>query len=118
MPTVFPATEPAWALRAYLVLIGCAYRSETITYGELAGAVNRGGPNLLAGPLNCLARWCTRNGLPQIASLVIDLATAMPAPDFTAVERDAIRSEQEKVWTYDWFSILPPTIAELSQKVN
>jgi hypothetical protein len=74
MPAAFPNTEAAWASRAYLVVIGYAYRCETITYGELAGAVNRGGPNLMAQPLDCLTRWCTRFGQPQIASLVVEMA--------------------------------------------
>ena len=41
MLITFPETEPAWALRAYLVLIGCAYRGETITYGELDAILSR-----------------------------------------------------------------------------
>ena len=49
MPSAFPATEPSWALRAYLVLIGCAFRSETITYGQLAMAIKRGGPKSFGG---------------------------------------------------------------------
>ena len=114
----FPATEPAWALRAYLVLIGCAYHGETITYGQLAAAINRGSPNLLAQPLDCLTRWCTHNGQPQIASLVVESGTGMPAPDFTAVTRDQIPSEHEKIWAHDWFSFLPPTIMELAENAN
>jgi hypothetical protein len=116
MIAAFAATEPCWALRAYLVLIGCAYRAETITYGELASTINRGGPNFLAEPLDCLTRWCTRNGQPHIASLVVEQTTQMPAPGFTAVARDAIRAEQEKVWAHDWFAHFPPTVAELAEK--
>jgi hypothetical protein len=115
MLITFPETGPAWALRAYLVLIGCAYRGETITYGELAAAVKRGGPNLMAEALDCLTRWCTRSGLPQLASLVVERTTGMPGPWFTAVPRDAIPSEHEKVWAHDWFAHFAPTIEELSK---
>ena len=115
MPSAFPATEPSWALRAYLVLIGCAFRSETITYGQLAMAIKRGGPNLLAESLDCLARWCTRNGQPQIASILVEQATGMPAPGFAAIARDAITSEHEKVWAHDWFAHFPPTVEELAR---
>jgi hypothetical protein len=66
MVAAFPATEPAWALRAYLVLIGCAADRQMVTYGALAKRVNRGGPNLLREPLDCITRWCTRHGLPPI----------------------------------------------------
>ena len=116
MLTAFPATEPSWALRAYLVLIGCAFRSETITYGQLAAAIKRGGPNFLSKPLDCLTRWCTRNGQPQIASLVVEQTTGMPALGFAAVSRDAIPTEHKKVWANDWFSHFPPTVEELAEK--
>jgi hypothetical protein len=116
MPTEFPATEPAWALRAYLVLIGYAYRAETITYGELAGAVNRGGPHLMEEPLNCLDRWCIRTGLPKIASLVVERTTGTPEPSSKLVDLEAVQSEQDKVLTHDWFSCFPPTIDELGSE--
>jgi hypothetical protein len=116
MVAAFPATEPAWALRAYLVLIGCAADRQTVTYGALAQRVKRGGPNLLKEPLDCITRWCTRHGLPQLASLVVEQSTGMPAPGFTAVAHSEIPTEQERVWTRDWFSFFPPTIEELAQK--
>jgi hypothetical protein len=114
MLTAFPATEAASALRAYLVLIGCAAHSHTITYGDLAKAIKRGGPNFLAQPLDCLTRWCTRNGLPHIASLVVEQATGMPAEGFNAVARKEIPAEQEKVYAQDWYAHFPPTIQELA----
>jgi hypothetical protein len=70
----------------------------------------------MAQPLDCLTRWCTRFGQPQIASLVVEMVTATPAPGFTAVSRDAIVSEQQKVWSHDWFAHFPPTIEELAQR--
>jgi hypothetical protein len=40
----------------------------------------------------------------------------MPAPGFTAVARDSVAAEQEKVWAHDWFAHFPPTIDELAKK--
>ncbi len=77
MPRAFDTSESSTALRIYLVLIGCAARSETITYGDLARRVKRGGPNLLAAPLYLITRWCTNLGQPQIASLVVKQSTGM-----------------------------------------
>jgi hypothetical protein len=116
MVIAFPATEPAWALRAYLVLIGCAADQHTMTYGELAKRIKRGGPNLMSEPLDCITRWCKRNDLPQLASLVVERMTGMPAPGFTAVARSEIPAEHERVWAHDWFAFLPPTIEDLAQK--
>ena len=118
MVRAFPAAEPYSALRAYLVLICYAAHHRTITYGELAQRIQRGGPNLLKEPLDCLTRWCQREGLPAITSLVVEQTTGLPAPGFTVVPRDEIPAEQERVWGRDWISFLPPTIEELAQKSN
>jgi hypothetical protein len=116
MVVAFPATESASALRAYLVLIGCAADEQTVTYEELAKKIRRGGPHFLSGPLDSIARWCSRNGLPQLTTLVVEQVTGMPAPGFTAIARSEIRTEHEKVWKHDWFSFFPPTVEELAQK--
>jgi hypothetical protein len=44
---------------------------------------------------------------------VVQEATGLPAPRFTAVSRSEIPDEQKRVWDYDWFAILPPTVEEL-----
>jgi len=116
MATPFPTTEPAWGLRSYLVLIGCAADRQTVTYDALARRVKRGGPNLLARPLDAIARWCQQHNLPALACLVVEQATGLPGPGFTVVGRGEIPSEQQRVWDFDWFEILPPTIEELAEK--
>jgi hypothetical protein len=113
MANPFPSTEPAWGLRAYLILIGCAADRQTVTYDALARRIKRDGPNLLAKPLALITRWCQRHSLPALASLVVEQATALPAPGVAAVSRDEIPREQERVWAFDWYAIFPPTIEEL-----
>ena len=113
MANPFPSTEPAWGLRAYLILIGCAADRQTVTYDALARRIKRGGPNLLAKPLAMITRWCRNHSLPALASLVVEQATGLPAPGFDAVSRDEIPREQEQVWAFDWYAIFPPTIEEL-----
>ena len=116
MANPFPNTEPAWGLRAYLILIGCAADRQTVTYDALAHRIKRGGPNLLARPLALITRWCQQHRLPALASLVVEHATGLPALGFAAVSRDEISNEQERVWEFDWYGILPPTIEELTEK--
>ena len=82
MANPFPSTEPAWGLRAYLILIGCAADRQTVTYDALARRIKRGGPNLLAKPLALITRWCQHHSLPALASLVVERATGLPAPGF------------------------------------
>jgi len=116
MATPFPTMEPAWALRAYLVLIGCAADRQTVTYDALARRIKRGGPNLLAKPLALLTRWCQQHSLPALASLVVEQTTGLPGPGFAAVSRDEVPREQERVWEFEWYAILPHTIEELNEK--
>ena len=118
MAIAFPTTEPAWALRAYLILIGCAADRQTVTYDALARRMKRDGQNLLAKPLDLITRWCQRHELPALASLVVEERTGLPAPDFTARSREEIPHEQERVWERDWFSFFPPTIEELEEGAN
>ena len=109
-----PKTEPGWALRAYLVLIGYAYRGETISDGELAQAIQCGNPHILQRALKHVVRWCTLTNQPHIASLVVESITGMPAPSFSVVPRDLIPTEHERVWSHDWYAHFPPTIEELA----
>jgi hypothetical protein len=104
MANPFPRTEPAWGLRAYLVLIGCAADRQTVTYDDLARRINRGGPNLLARPLDLITRWCQQHGVPAIASLVVEQATALPAPGFAAVSKDEVGQATEKFKKRHWGS--------------
>jgi hypothetical protein len=48
--------------------------------------------------------------------LVVEEATGLPAPGFAAVSRDNIHREQERVWKFDWYAILPPAIEELTDR--
>jgi hypothetical protein len=116
MANPFPRTEPAWGLRAYLVLMGCAADRQTVTCDDLARRIDRGGPNLLARPLELVTRWCQRHSLPAIAALVVEQATGSPTPGFAVVSKDEIPREQERVWDFDWYGIVPPTIEELAEK--
>jgi hypothetical protein len=113
LATEIPKTEPGWALRAYLVLIGCAYRGETISEGELAQAIQCGDPNILHRALKYVVRWCTLTNQPHIASLVVEAITGLPTPIMSVVPRDLIPIEHQRVWSHDWFVHFPPTIEEL-----
>ena len=97
------------------ILIGCAADHQTVSCDALARRIKRGGPNLLAKPLGLITRWCQHHRLPALASLVVEQATGLPALGFAAVSKDEIPREQERVWAFDWYAILPPTIEELME---
>jgi hypothetical protein len=118
MARAFSATEPESALRAYLVLIGCAADRKTVTFEELSRQIKRGGPNLLARSLDLLTQWCKASGLPALAALVVERSTGLPAPGFAAVSWVEIPAEQERAWDFDCFAIHPPMVEELAQGVK
>jgi len=92
-----------------------ATRRETATYTQLNDKIDRGGARFLAHSLGHLMRWCKNNNLPGLTSLVVDNETGLPAEGLTTVEPDKFPAEQQKVFRYDWFSHLPPTIDELGK---
>jgi hypothetical protein len=115
MATTFDASEPSTALRLYLILACCAARGETVTYDDLAQRACSVGKQLLNSPLDAVAAWCQENELPALTSLVVESMTGSPAPGFKAVPKERVMAEQDKVRAYDWYSIFPPTIEELTQ---
>ena len=58
----FPATEPSWALRAYLVLIGLrqSFGNDHVWRPGEGDKTRR--PEFFGGTLDCLTRWCNRHG--------------------------------------------------------
>jgi hypothetical protein len=117
MARAFSTSEPETALRGYLVLIGRAADRQVLTYGQLSQQIKRGDLNFLTKPLGLLTHWCQINGLPALVSLVVEQATGLPAPGFTAASRSEIPAEQVRVWDFDWFGIHPPAIEELTYPV-
>jgi hypothetical protein len=114
MTKEFPRTEPAWALRAYLSLIGMAARRETATYAQIDYKMKRGGAEWSAASLVHLMRWCDKNDLPALTALIVDQSTGLPAAGLAAVDADKLPAAQQDVFRHDWFRHLPPTIEELA----
>lgn len=108
-------TVESRALQIYLILIGAASRRETITYGKLGPMLGheRGGA-FLAQQLGPLMAWCKRNGLPALTTLVVNKETGLPGDGLTAVRAPDVVAEQQRVFDYDWYSLFPPSIDELT----
>jgi hypothetical protein len=51
---------------------------------------------------------------PVLTSIVVEMLTGGQPPNFRAVPRSEIPREQEKVWAFDWYEILPPAVTELT----
>ena len=114
MARAFDATEASTALRLYLILVCCAARGESVTIDVLAQRAKKTELAALASPLTQVAAWCRSNRLPALTSIVLETRTGSPPLDFKAVERARIPDEQKRVWAFDWYTIMPPALTELT----
>ncbi len=105
------STHPMRALQAWLILIGQAQiNREPLTYGELGEKMNF--PYFgLARVLGYIKRFCELNDLPPLTVLVVNQKTGIPGSGLGEMDYD---SERERVLALNWYSIMPPTLEELS----
>jgi hypothetical protein len=101
------------ALQAYLILIGLAANRQTTTYAQLSEKMKYGVGPILASPLGCIMGWCYENRLPALTALVVGSETGLPGEGLYT-ETD-LPAAQQKVFSFDWFSLFPPTLAELQE---
>ena len=102
------------ALQIYLILIGCAANERVITFAALANLMGYPGPTGLFTPLEHLAGWCRREGLPPITSLVVRDENGAPGPEL-AFPLEEVPARQHRARKFDWYAIMPPSISDLEQ---
>ena len=105
-------SRPRQAYQAWLVLICKASNRQTMTYGELAQILGFKGASPIGNVLDYIYQYCKQNsdGLPPLSIIVVNKQTGKPGsgmpPDF---------SEQERVFQFDWYSVVPPMPEALKQ---
>jgi len=97
-----------------MILIGKAANQQTIQYLQLCELMHWGRGPVLAHPLGKIMNWCKKENLPALTSIVVEKDTGLPSTGLTTVKGNAFAAEQQHVFSFDWFSILPPTLEELS----
>jgi hypothetical protein len=115
MPTAFQdnSSIATRANQAYLVLIGRAANQQTIQYRQLCEIMNYGVGPILAKPLGRIMDWCDREELPALTSIVVEKETGIPSTGLSTVPNNAFPAEQQRVFSFNWYSIFPPTLKEL-----
>ncbi|MBM4294622.1 MAG: hypothetical protein FJ126_06935 [Deltaproteobacteria bacterium] len=106
-----------WALRSlqcWPILISRAKSKSILTYGDLANLINFPYPNLLSDILGHMLSFCKKNDLPLLNSIVVDKTTGIPG-EGAELKAEQVPAIQMKVFAFDWFDIIPPTIEELKE---
>jgi hypothetical protein len=105
------------ALQIYQVLIGLAWNRQTVTYGSLSREQMEGfgGGGILNRPLERIMRWCEANHLEPLTVLVVGDDTGVPGHGLTTVANNDWPAAQQRVFKFNWYSIMPPTLEELNE---
>jgi hypothetical protein len=101
------------AYQVYLILIGLAANNQIIDCRLLRERMRIGIGPTLSNVLGRVVNWCIREGLPALTSLVVEKESGKPLTGLATVENDGFAAEQQRVFAFDWFSIMPPTLKEL-----
>jgi hypothetical protein len=105
-------TRPA---QCWVVLISRAMGDGTIEYRpfeRLLGYANTKGLTSRHW-LGWIAHYCYANGLPLLNELVVSNATGVPGDSAPNLYGRTAEEELAKIRAFDWFSVVPPTNAEL-----
>lgn len=86
-----------------------------ITYGDLAELMGKSrlAGRTLARQLGIVGYYCLEHGLPPLNAIVVNQDTGLPGADVVLSEGSTIKEDQEKVLTFNWFGVRPPTISML-----
>ncbi len=100
-------------LQIYQILIGAAHNRQVLTYpivAELVGVPQQG----LANHLEHIMRYCQRNQLPPLTSLVVKTKSGRPGPGLTTITE--LNEDRERVFEHNWYRMKPLTVDDLQQE--
>jgi len=105
------------ALQIYLVLVSLAWNRQTITYGAISREqMDRyGDGGIINRPLGCIMGWCYENGLEPLTVLVVNEETGVPGGGLITVPNGDWPGAQQRVYSFNWFSVMPPSLDELRE---
>lgn len=98
------------AERLWPILAGLSVNRERETYGRIGRRLGIGAQNV-SGALAPIHTYCEANGLPLLTALVVQSKSGHPGPGYRC--RNDHPTECERVFTYDWAGVVPPTAVDL-----
>ncbi|MCK9634943.1 MAG: hypothetical protein M0R41_01515 [Methylobacter tundripaludum] len=100
-------------MQIWQILISKADNQSTITYGELADYLGFAGAGVFAPLLDCIMRYCDKNGLPPLTSLVVNKTTGVPGDGLTTIKN--LPLDQQAVFEHKWFAMYPVQITDFKE---
>jgi hypothetical protein len=104
------------SLQIWSLLICAARERKSFTYGQIAEILSMGGAGVMANFLGPIMWCCDRNGWPALTVLVVNKDTGLPGDGLVTVENvfdvKHVNREREKVFKFDWFTLVPPTVKD------
>ena len=98
--------------QAWLALVAQATQRRTTTYDAL-GALLLSHPLTLRSDLDPIDDYCNEHGLPPLAVVCVDPKTGEPSRGNVGVF--LLDKNRERVFNYDWFTLVPPTPEEIKE---
>ena len=68
------------------------------------------GAGVLDRQLGLIMVWCRDNHLPPLTVLVVNSETGVPGVGLEWIQD--IHADRERVFAFDWYDVVPPTLAE------
>jgi hypothetical protein len=97
------------ALQIWQILISAAHNRQILTY-QIVGEITGMGSGTQSQTLDMIMRYCKRNNLPPLTSLVVQKTSGRPGEGLTTVvDRDR---DRERVFAVNWFRRRPVTVAD------
>ena len=108
------SNHPDRALQAWQILISAAMNRQTLTYKGLSQMMYRkDAAGVLDKILGHIAFFCSDNKLPALTSIVVGKGRGTPGADIP-VKPKVMDREREKVYSYDWYNVYPPSPKQLA----
>jgi alkylated DNA nucleotide flippase Atl1 len=94
------------SLQIWSLLVAAAKERKSYTYGDVAKILGMGGAGVLGQFLGPIMWYCEDHELPPLTVLVVNHDSGLPGEGLTTLEN--VNQDRERVFGYDWFSIVPP----------
>jgi len=101
------------AMQIWQILISAAHNRQILTYTIVADLIGMGA-GTLSQTLGMIMRYCKRNNLPPLTSLVVNKNTGQLGEGLTTVME--LNRDRERVFEYNWFAHPPVQIADFDVK--